>query len=163
MNSFRSPSSNQAFSKKISLVLMIFFIQSRKCHRDELKIIFWGKAFTSGFFQGSPRNDEIQQQFSLPPHTTVYSTELVAIYLALRQLNKFKPTPPLSVVIISDSKAPIKHITKPFTHHPLYTKHFTIFPISQLQVQLYLGTRTCLLYTSPSPRDRTRSRMPSSA
>ena len=26
-----------------------------------------------------------------------------------------------------------------------------------------LLTRTCLLYTSPSPRDRTRSRMPSSA
>ena len=25
------------------------------------------------------------------------------------------------------------------------------------------GKRTCLLYTSPSPRDRTRSRMPSSA
>ena len=25
------------------------------------------------------------------------------------------------------------------------------------------GPRTCLLYTSPSPRDRTRSRMPSSA
>ena len=27
----------------------------------------------------------------------------------------------------------------------------------------YAGTKTCLLYTSPSPRDRTRSRMPSSA
>ena len=26
-----------------------------------------------------------------------------------------------------------------------------------------LGPKTCLLYTSPSPRDRTRSRMPSSA
>ena len=25
------------------------------------------------------------------------------------------------------------------------------------------GNKTCLLYTSPSPRDRTRSRMPSSA
>ena len=25
------------------------------------------------------------------------------------------------------------------------------------------GTKPCLLYTSPSPRDRTRSRMPSSA
>ena len=25
------------------------------------------------------------------------------------------------------------------------------------------GKNTCLLYTSPSPRDRTRSRMPSSA
>ena len=33
-------------------------------------------------------------------------------------------------------------------------------------VQLPSGTtdnRNCLLYTSPSPRDRTRSRMPSSA
>ena len=29
---------------------------------------------------------------------------------------------------------------------------------------IYTGTElTCLLYTSPSPRDRTRSRMPSSA
>ena len=27
----------------------------------------------------------------------------------------------------------------------------------------YAAGRTCLLYTSPSPRDRTRSRMPSSA
>ena len=27
----------------------------------------------------------------------------------------------------------------------------------------YQGVNTCLLYTSPSPRDRTRSRMPSSA
>ena len=26
-----------------------------------------------------------------------------------------------------------------------------------------IGQGTCLLYTSPSPRDRTRSRMPSSA
>ena len=31
-----------------------------------------------------------------------------------------------------------------------------------LPVQLPLSS-TCLLYTSPSPRDRTRSRMPSSA
>eukprot|EP00656_Telonema_subtile_P047703 TRINITY_DN5506_c0_g1_i1.p1 TRINITY_DN5506_c0_g1~~TRINITY_DN5506_c0_g1_i1.p1 ORF type:complete len:128 (+),score=16.61 TRINITY_DN5506_c0_g1_i1:19-402(+) len=27
----------------------------------------------------------------------------------------------------------------------------------------FVGVRVCLLYTSPSPRDRTRSRMPSSA
>ena len=32
--------------------------------------------------------------------------------------------------------------------------------ISQVKVYLFRG---CLLYTSPSPRDRTRSRMPSSA
>ena len=34
--------------------------------------------------------------------------------------------------------------------------HFGLYPLLEL-----LGT--CLLYTSPSPRDRTRSRMPSSA
>ena len=28
---------------------------------------------------------------------------------------------------------------------------------------IFAGMRACLLYTSPSPRDRTRSRMPSSA
>ena len=33
----------------------------------------------------------------------------------------------------------------------------------QPQVSVDLGTKSCLLYTSPSPRDRTRSRMPSSA
>ena len=31
------------------------------------------------------------------------------------------------------------------------------------KVKLCGSGRTCLLYTSPSPRDRTRSRMPSSA
>ena len=31
------------------------------------------------------------------------------------------------------------------------------------QIKLGIRTNTCLLYTSPSPRDRTRSRMPSSA
>ena len=30
-------------------------------------------------------------------------------------------------------------------------------------VQKLYGSKNCLLYTSPSPRDRTRSRMPSSA
>ena len=58
-----------------------------------------------------------------------------------------------------------------------------IFPIGGLQLEAYPGAQsishtglanltvdvhtqyipTCLLYTSPSPRDRTRSRMPSSA
>ena len=36
-------------------------------------------------------------------------------------------------------------------------KHFKSFRSKATQLQ------TCLLYTSPSPRDRTRSRMPSSA
>ena len=31
------------------------------------------------------------------------------------------------------------------------------------RVSIWMSNRVCLLYTSPSPRDRTRSRMPSSA
>ena len=34
---------------------------------------------------------------------------------------------------------------------------------SQRKPEAYAQAITCLLYTSPSPRDRTRSRMPSSA
>ena len=37
------------------------------------------------------------------------------------------------------------------------------FLISDAEREMLARTSTCLLYTSPSPRDRTRSRMPSSA
>ena len=47
---------------------------------------------------------------------------------------------------VPDHNVPTKNQDKPIED-----------PISALQVE------TCLLYTSPSPRDRTRSRMPSSA
>ena len=36
-------------------------------------------------------------------------------------------------------------------------------PQDKLKAISIVGTNGCLLYTSPSPRDRTRSRMPSSA
>ena len=35
--------------------------------------------------------------------------------------------------------------------------------IAELELSERVGIKGCLLYTSPSPRDRTRSRMPSSA
>ena len=35
--------------------------------------------------------------------------------------------------------------------------------LGDLLLQIVLQSKICLLYTSPSPRDRTRSRMPSSA
>ena len=35
--------------------------------------------------------------------------------------------------------------------------------ISSLMGDVAKGIKSCLLYTSPSPRDRTRDRMPSSA
>ena len=46
------------------------------------------------------------------------------------------------------------------------TQHFQIITKSagsDIRTSATVKLRTCLLYTSPSPRDRTRSRMPSSA
>ena len=38
-----------------------------------------------------------------------------------------------------------------------------ILTLDEINKKLDLSIKNCLLYTSPSPRDRTRSRMPSSA
>ena len=40
------------------------------------------------------------------------------------------------------------------------SKNFNVFVKGEIKIDHVI---TCLLYTSPSPRDRTRSRMPSSA
>ena len=45
-----------------------------------------------------------------------------------------------------------------------WSKAYNSKPMWQLSIGYFVcGITTCLLYTSPSPRDRTRSRMPSSA
>ena len=49
----------------------------------------------------------------------------------------------------------------PFMRHAL--KFNIISLITFLLAVFFLLAKGCLLYTSPSPRDRTRSRMPSSA
>ena len=48
-----------------------------------------------------------------------------------------------------------------FSGSDLLAQDFELFPLGTTFDLSVL--RTCLLYTSPSPRDRTRSRMPSSA
>ena len=45
---------------------------------------------------------------------------------------------------------------------PVLTKAATEF-VTPLSVSALAGAKVCLLYTSPSPRDATLSRMPSSA
>ena len=46
---------------------------------------------------------------------------------------------------------------------PTWANHNQVFAKAGLEVASYPRYDACLLYTSPSPRDRTRSRMPSSA
>ena len=42
-------------------------------------------------------------------------------------------------------------------------RNFGVFEVKKRAARKGRNPKTCLLYTSPSPRDRTRSRMPSSA
>ena len=54
---------------------------------------------------------------------------------------------------------------KPVTNLELKERYALEFNTEMVQNKIGIHTRhiACLLYTSPSPRDRTRSRMPSSA
>ena len=51
-----------------------------------------------------------------------------------------------------------------FAAYLIYRANAGVWPPEETEVELLLPTiNTCLLYTSPSPRDMRRSRMPSSA
>ena len=52
----------------------------------------------------------------------------------------------------------LKNYIELITGYPFKSDKYTDYGI-----KLARGINVCLLYTSPSPRDRTRSRMPSSA
>ena len=59
------------------------------------------------------------------------------------------------------------HAVSTLFHHAAaangnFRVHHQVLQVT-IAVRKLVSTRVCLLYTSPSPRDRTRSRMPSSA
>ena len=63
--------------------------------------------------------------------------------IVLKELNKFYPKTPI-----------------PLKHKNIFTLLISVLLSAQCTDK---NVNNCLLYTSPSPRDRTRSRMPSSA
>ena len=85
-----------------------------------------------------------------------YALSQVGLYLAHRYLRK----PRLDLVL---DKAAGKYARKDgrLYHYLLPAPHVLLLPVGV--VVLVAKYQGCLLYTSPSPRDRTRSRMPSSA
>ena len=69
------------------------------------------------------------------------------------------------ILLISDEEISMEELAKK-TKYSLATLSNTIKfaeKINFVERVSHPGTKSCLLYTSPSPRDRTRSRMPSSA
>jgi len=77
----------------------------------------------------------------------------IRVYNTLTQTKEqFEPVNPPKVGI---------YVCGPTVYKPSHIGH-AVGPIIFDAVKRYLTYR-CLLYTSPSPRDRTRSRMPSSA
>ena len=60
---------------------------------------------------------------------------------------------------VTDGKRKFLCYTLEDEYRRVKVKHETRIPEGTYKLTL----RSCLLYTSPSPRDRTRSRMPSSA
>ena len=63
-------------------------------------------------------------------------------------------------VAVQTPHDPIYDGSQPITHLPNKDFDYTVANKVLADINQYV---TCLLYTSPSPRDRTRSRMPSSA
>ena len=53
--------------------------------------------------------------------------------------------------------------SKPLYRDPVFDGAADVSIVYDRAAKLWKMFYTCLLYTSPSPRDRTRSRMPSSA
>ena len=63
-------------------------------------------------------------------------------------------------IVVNEGCVGIKCVT---INEPQFTGHFPGMPIFPGVMIIEAMAQTCLLYTSPSPRDRTRYRMPSSA
>ena len=78
----------------------------------------------------------------------------------LLHLNPYNTVPTLvdRDLVLYDSRVVSEYLDERFPHPPL----MPVDPVSRARSRLALY-RICLLYTSPSPRDATLSRMPSSA
>ena len=122
------------------------------------------------------RNDTITLPYTLmrESHSEIVGNQPVAVTLCTYEARslgdavdgcRFKnPDPGLCETPFFDGWGGINavlpmsdEIIEPFRNHP-ELKYCTLLTFSKICVPKF-----CLLYTSPSPRDRTRSRMPSSA
>ena len=97
------------------------------------------------------------------------------VYTALAE--NAAPLPGVTVLVLNEAgtqiarlttndvgSAPELVLTAPDEAYSLDEANTTVRPYAMYQLRAEMtGFQTCLLYTSPSPRDRQKSRMPSSA
>ena len=97
----------------------------------------------------------------LPITRKSYTTE---VRMAIDKVRTYPQVTTLAITCDKDSeKYNDYYILSPDTAEDsvIMTRSFT--SMLYMAVIIHIHTYPCLLYTSPSPRDRTRSRMPSSA
>ena len=103
--------------------------------------------------------DLAKRQAVMNPENTVFSAKRL-IGRRFGELSDFKDNLPYNVVAGKNEGVGVSIRGKNYSP-PEISSH--VLRKLKLAAEDYLGSSVCLLYTSPSPRDRTRSRMPSSA
>ena len=97
----------------------------------------------------------------MPKHTILCSLILITLFIPLDTTSgAFYGTNSLKPLVDKDTiNILLPGGTKSLVNNNNNTTYLTNDHVGSVRLAL----NTCLLYTSPSPRDRTRSRMPSSA
>ena len=146
-----------------------------------ISLMFLCSFLIIGSYKGVVRHAGVQDAYNL--FNAICLASILIIFLVIvnkRYLIAESFTIPLSIIIINSLISFIALITSRFLFKTLFlnifnqnrinaSKNVLIYGAGESGILTY-GTLTshsksnvCLLYTSPSPRDRTRSRMPSSA
>ena len=112
---------------------------------------------TSGFLDG----DDATAQFSFPQGITVDDNGILYVADVLNhRIRSMSPEACPNPDILITQSADTTIVSRDGLRDTVMIS-LSIAPTSDVRV--FSSIETCLLYTSPSPRDRTRSRMPSSA
>ena len=82
-------------------------------------------------------------------------------FFTLSVVRSFLDSNPDAIVLYFESESAVSQ--NMLTSRGIDPNRVAVVPVTTVQEFRTQALKTCLLYTSPSPRDRTRSRMPSSA